>query len=138
MLSAHISFCSITNLTKTSMLEVMTYLARNSGLTRLSVCPGLTWLISAGLHQVSVVRWSVGGCSLLTTRRLPAPPTTPTPTLLLLVFMGATWNHSLDLMLYASTEDSPVMNKAQCASSPPQVPYIYIREILQLFIFKMS
>lgn len=27
------------------------------------------------------------------------PPTTPTPTLLRRVFMGATWNHSLDFML---------------------------------------
>ena len=61
MLSAHIS-CSITNLTKTSMLEVMTSLAHNPGLTRPLVCPGLTWLILAGLHQVSVVSWSVGGC----------------------------------------------------------------------------
>lgn len=56
MVSAHISFCSITNHSKAYLLETIS-LAHNSGLTGFCVWSRLTWLISARLPRMFVVSW---------------------------------------------------------------------------------
>lgn len=54
-----------------------------------------------------------------------SPLTTPTPTLLLLVLMGNTWNHSSVLVLYASIVDRPEnTNQASSAALCPKEGWV--------------
>lgn len=91
-------------------------------------------LILIFLHLIVITTLWLQWCIIVSSQSLQAPLvrnlklnweqcsplTTPTPTLLRLVLMGNTWNHSSVLALYASIVDRPASTQRARIKDPPR------------------